>query len=557
MISKALFALLATFTSLMGTPRILEEKIGQMIIVALVVNPAHNTNFMAVSPYHLDPAYAKKMIQDHQIGGLLCLGTSTPQEHVTLIHECQALSKEPLFIFQDAEWGLSMRMTDGVMVYPKAMTLGALVAEDDHLIYQCGLQIGKQLRALGIHSSLSPVCDVNNNAQNPIINTRSFGQDPQLVAKKATLMMQGLRDGGTLPCAKHFPGHGNTSTDSHHTLPYIAATQDELTAIELVPFAALIKAGISALMIAHLDVPSLTNQPGMPTSLSKSVIQRIRHNMQFQGLIMPDGLGMGGLTESIDQDTIIINAVLAGNDLLLCPIEVPRAIASIKDAVMRGIITEQTIDEHVARIMHAKKMLAIERSITYNESQLISTEAVALKQQLYTAAITLARNEDNRLPLTTQIPIDVVIIGQSQHFHTTLEQYVPITIYRLPLDATQQMCDHLFAQLHDRSSIIISLHLPSRSGMIEMHKEALVTTTPPYVSFIKKFGKKASLVLFGNPYNVAHIDTTGATIIAYENEPEAQHAAALTIIGKHNPRGQLPVTAGIGYPAGFSVAFMP
>lgn len=557
MIKKAFLSLILTLTSCIGTPLSLDEKIGQMIVVALVTNPDHNKDFMAISPYHLDPSYAKQMIKEFHIGGVLCMGKSIPAEQVALVNELQALSKHPLLVLQDAEWGLSMRMSD-VLVYPKAMTLGALSSPDNPLIYTCGCMIGSQLRALGIHSSLSPICDVNSNPANPIINTRSFGQNPYDVATKATLMMQGLADGATLPCAKHFPGHGNTSTDSHHALPYISATKEELTATELIPFYALIKAGIPAVMMAHLDVPSLTQQPTVPTSLSKAAIAMLRHAMQFDELIMPDGLGMRGITEGRDQRAIAIEAILAGNDLLLCPIEVPETIATIKQAVIDGIITEKMIDEHVERIIRAKQLLAIERTIIYDAQKLMTPEALELKKQLYTAAITVARNEDNRLPINaTQKPIDVIAIGASSDasFITTLQDHLPITCHILPIDATQEMCIQLAQKLQDRSPLIISLHLPSRSGMIEMHQETTMTALPPYVSFINNCENKVILVLFGNPYNLAHLQTTGATIIAYENEPEAQHAAALTIVGKHNPRGKLPVTASEQYLVGLSYSY--
>lgn len=554
----ALPSLFLTITAIDINHLSLDEKIGQMIIVATVSNPDYNKEFMASIPYHLEPSYVQKMIQEHHIGGVLFMGKSIPSEQVTITNTLQALSTHPLFIFQDAEWGLSMRMADNVIVYPKAMTLGALCPADDDLIYENGLIIGKQLRALGIHSSLSPVCDVNTNPKNPIINMRSFGEDPHTVARKAVAMMEGLRDSGTLPCAKHFPGHGNTSSDSHHALPFIPLSKAALDAVELIPFKALIHACVPAIMMAHIDVPSLTQQPGMPTSLSYEVITNtLRQTLGFDGLIMPDGLGMRGITDGRTERAIAIDAIKAGNDLLLCPVDVPCAIASIKDAISQGILSEHDIDTHVARIVRAKHLLSIERSVTYDGQQLMTPHALALKKQLYTTAITLARNEHNRLPLTqTTAPIAVITIGQADSlFMHTLQSHLPITHYALPITASVATCDQLYEQLQEYSHIIISLHLPSRSGMIELATENMINNVPPYVAFINRLGTRVTLVLFGNPYNVAHLPASGATIIAYENEPEAQEAAALTILGKHNPRGQLPVTASPTYPAGRSLSY--
>ncbi len=554
LIFTAFFALFSLSTSLPTTPLTLDEKIGQMIVAATAI-PEHNKEFMATEAYNLDPAYVTEMIRTYHIGGVIFLGKSTPAEQVALTNKFQDLSKHPLFIFLDAEWGLSMRMIENVITFPKAMTLGALAPEDMPLIYKCGLMIGTQLRALGIHSSLSPVCDINTNPQNPVINSRSFGEDPLLVAQKATAMMEGLYDGHTFPCAKHFPGHGNTSSDSHHVLPSITASKTALETMEFIPFRTLIKAGVPAIMMAHLDVPALTEQEGLPTSLSSKAIKVLRQEMGFEGLIITDALGMRGLTEGRDHHTLIRDALKAGNDILLCPVDVPQAVATIKQAVADSTISEEEIDMHVKRILRAKEKLAIERSVICDNNCLITREGALLKKQLYTAATTLARNENHRLPLRkSKTPIPLITIGTQKDtpFATTLPEQQAITSFFLPLTASPELCDELSTNVTEEPHIIIALHLTSRNGMIELLKDK---SLPSYTTFINSLGKKATLVLFGNPYNLKYLSESGATIVAYENEREAQQAAAMTLVGKHTPRGQLPVTGSPEYPAGLSLQY--
>ena len=537
----------------------LEEKIGQMCVVATMANPARNPEFVQKCLYSLDPSYAKKMIDKHQIGGIIFLGASTPEEQVVLANELQQQSRSPLLIFLDAEWGLSMRMAEGVTVYPKAMTLGALSDQDDQLIYQLGYEIGTQCRAIGVHSSLSPVCDVNNNPQNPIINMRSFGQNPALVAKKALLFMHGLQKANTLGCAKHAPGHGDTATDSHHQLPVIRHKRERLNEIELHPFTQLIAQGIDAIMTAHLDVPELTGKEGLPASLSKKVVTDLfRKEMGFDGLIITDGLGMKGLTDQLSHDEIAVQTVKAGTDILLCPVDVSGAIEALKNAVTTGEISEKEIDEHVERILNAKKRTKIERCITLLKEKLVSPEAHNLKKDLYRAAITLARNDHNRLPLKPNETIAIVTISDEQHeipFVEKLKLCLNTTCHTLSTKATRAECDQLYENLQNTAHIIINVHLPSRSGMIEMESETINQKPPSYVSLINALGKKATLILFGNPYNLAQMPNSGATILAYENEPEAQVAAAETIMGTHFPRGQLPVTACDEYKEGTSLRY--
>ena len=554
-----LFALSSTLTLIAGIPDLdqlsLDQKIGQLFVVATVSDEERNTDFMKMQPYHLKQTDALTMIRDHHVGGIIFLGASTPNKQVAATNMFQKKSRIPLLIAQDAEWGLSMRHQEDVITYPRAMTLGALSDEDETLIYHVGHEIGRHCKAIGVHFNFAPVADVNNEPENPIINVRSFGEDPKLVAKKAALFARGMQDAGVLACAKHFPGHGNTKTDSHVVLPMVPHTRAALERIELVPFAHLIRQGVDAIMTAHLAVPHLTENATMPTTLSHNVITKLlREEFGFEGLIVTDGLGMKGVTEQLEAGEPELKALLAGNDILLCPVDVPRAIERIKQALQDGILSEADIDKHVERILRAKKKANIAHSTTFQKEVLQSDAARALKEELYRAAITLARNHGNTLPLQKRdraIPVITNDENTNPPFVQKLREYIEITHHHLEPTASQKECDQLEEQLKGHQQIITALHIPGRSGMLEMqHAQPGKEGSSPYTSLINKLGAKALLVLFGNPYNLKHFPDSAAAIVAYENEPESQTAAAETFVGIHNPRGRLPVTASEEYPQG-------
>lgn len=548
---KYLFLLLITPVIQTAIPKLetlsLEEKIGQLFVVATVSDPIQNRSVMQGGPYDLSLKHAQKMIIEYGIGGIIFLGQSTPAIQVKQTNELQALSKIPLIFAQDCEWGLAMRHTANVITYPKAMTLGALAPEDDPLIYQLAKEIGTQCRAIGITATMAPDADVNSEPKNPIIGARSFGQDPERVAKKATLFMDGMRDAGILTSAKHWPGHGNTTTDSHHTLPMISRSKDELETIDLVPFKELIAHHVDSVMTGHLCVPALTNDEHLPVPFSKHAIHILRHHMNHTRLIITDGLGMRGITKNTEPGEPELRALLAGHDMLLCPVNVALAIANIKKAIEKGILSEQELDEHVERILQAKKKLHIQKIIEYDPYSLTHESAQELKQKLYQATITLLHNNNQQIPLTDQTtPLLVITQGDVDHrpFIEHLKRYCLCYHEHLPNNAPQESYEHIYAIAQKYNTIIFALHVPGRSGMIEMQStDKPEENTKQYIELINQFADHAFIVLFGSPYNLAHLDPSCPTIIAYETEPEAQIAAADTIFGRHIARGVLPATS--------------
>jgi beta-N-acetylhexosaminidase len=402
----------------------LDEKIGQLIMMATVSAPDLNSSFMQSQPYTLDPHDAQRMIEEHHVGGIIFLGAGTPEQQIEVTQQLQAISKHPLLIGLDAEWGLSMRHQKDVISFPRAMVLGAIAHENDELIYELGKEIGRQCAALGVHINFAPVSDVNNNPRNPIINTRSFGEDPEKVAHKASLFMKGMQDAGILACAKHFPGHGDTEVDSHHKRGIIPHDTSRLESVELVPFKQLIDEGVSAIMTAHLDVPALSPDEQVPATLSRSILtDLLRKKLEFKGLTVTDGLGMKGVTDDFAPGELEVKAIQAGNDILVCPVDVPRAIEAIKNAIKDGRITEQHIDERVVRILDAKKKGIKSQPLVFDKELLTSPYARDLKKRLYQAAVTIARDTKSQLPEKKDRPLKVTTFGNAEHFLVTLKRH--------------------------------------------------------------------------------------------------------------------------------------
>lgn len=377
-----------------ATPRIpdiselsLDEKIGQLMMVAAISAPDLNPNYMRPNPYSLDPQWTEQLVTTYHVGGIIFLGAGTPKQQIEVTQKLQSLSRHPLLIGLDAEWGLSMRHVKDVIPFPRAAELGKLAPEYDYLLYKVGKEIGRHCAAIGVHINFAPVADVNTNPLNPVINTRSFGNNPEVVAHKATLFMRGMQAAGILTCAKHFPGHGDTSFDSHHTFGILAHSKKRLEEIELPPFARLINEGVDAVMIAHLAVPAFSENERIPATTSHSIItDLLAKQMGFEGLVVTDGLGMKGITQLYDSAEVAVQALKAGVDLLLCPVDVPLAIQGIKRAIEQEELSEKELDQHVERILRAKQRAITQPTPSYDSERLITPHAQALLQKLEKAS---------------------------------------------------------------------------------------------------------------------------------------------------------------------------
>lgn len=322
----------------------LREKVAQLMVL-----PAYSNKGSG----HV--AFLERQVDDLSIGGFIFFqGGPGRQAHIT--NNLQKRSKVPLLIGMDAEWGLSMRL-DSTDRFPWAMTLGAVA--DTQLIYHMGMAMGKQCKRLGVHWNFAPVLDLNTNPENPIINARSFGERLEQALPRALAMAKGMEDVGVLSCMKHFPGHGDTRSDSHKTLPTVSRSKEELEAIEIQPFRRAVAHGISSTMVAHLNMPALTGSQ-QPTSMSKAVVQDLlRNNMHFNGLIVTDALNMAGAGDGLPAGEVELRAFLAGNDVLLFPRHVEQGIDKIVAAVLADTAKLRQLNQSVLRILKAKEKVGL------------------------------------------------------------------------------------------------------------------------------------------------------------------------------------------------------
>jgi beta-glucosidase-like glycosyl hydrolase len=324
----------------------LDQKIGQLFMVAAVADEEIAYNFMMRKSYRMDKEYIQQLIEQYHIGGIIYLGPSSPEKQIERTADYQAMSIIPLLVGQDLEPGRvgKARLPD-FFDFPSNQQLGL---QEDSATYQAGYEIGLVCKSLSVHINFAPVVDVNNNPCNPVINDRSFGDSSELVAHKAVVFMHGLRDAGIIACAKH--------VDSHIGLPVIAHDVNRLHAIELYPFKKMIAVDIPMIMIGHLEVPAFEHTKNIPATLSKNIVTNLlRNELGFTGLIVTDGLDMRGITDHYCAQEIAVRALCAGNDILLCSTDVPAAFAAIKNAIEAGIISVEELDEHVARILRMKE----------------------------------------------------------------------------------------------------------------------------------------------------------------------------------------------------------
>ena len=357
-----------------------------------------------------------KYIKKYNIGGV-CFFRADAEAQVNKTNEWQALAQTPLMVSIDAEWGLAMRVNK-TLAYPYQMTLGAIA--DDQLIYEMGQQVAEQCQRMGIHVNFAPVVDVNSNAANPVIGMRSFGENPENVGNKGVAYALGMQSKGLITSMKHFPGHGNTSTDSHLTLPTVTRTMDEVRDIELAPFRKMIENGVNGAMVGHLYFPAIEKVKNTSSSLSHGVVtDLLKEEMGFEGLIFTDGLDMKGVSEKVRQDSVPYVAFMAGNDVLILPHDVPYAVKTIKNAAERNPEAAARLEESCKKILRYKYRAGL------NHYEAVSTENLMtdlkqkaytdLRQRLYDEAITMLRNDGNVIPLANNKKIAVVTIGNTKN----------------------------------------------------------------------------------------------------------------------------------------------
>ena len=381
----------------------LEQQVGQLIMMR--ANQPDKPFETAVGDY----------IQRYNIGGV-CFFRADAVQQLEQTNAWQAMAKTPLMVAIDAEWGLAMRVQNTV-AYPYQMTLGAV--KDNELIYLMGQQVAEQCQRMGIHVNFAPDADVNSNANNPVIGVRSFGENPQNVGEKAAAYALGMQSKGLITSMKHFPGHGNTDTDSHLTLPTVTRPYDEVKDIELAPFRYLIERGVNGAMVGHLYFPTIEKVENTSSSLSKGVVtDLLKNEMGFEGLIFTDGLDMKGVSQTVSADSVPYVAFLAGNDVLILPHDVPKAIEQIKAGAERDPEIAARVEESCKKILKYKYRAGLNHYKPVSTQNLMTDlnhqDYLDLRQMLYNEAVTLLRNDNDVIPLKSGKEIAMVTIGTNE-----------------------------------------------------------------------------------------------------------------------------------------------
>ncbi len=484
------------------------------------------------------------VIKKEKIGGLVFF-QGGPGRQAILTNKYQSVAKVPLLITSDGEWGLGMRL-DSTISYPYQMALGAV--QDNDLIYKMGLEVAKDYRRIGMHMNLAPDVDVNNNANNPVINYRSFGENKYNVAAKAGAYMKGMQDGGLLVSIKHFPGHGDTDVDSHYDLPQLNFTKERLDSLEIYPFRELIMQGASGVMIAHMNIPALDNAPKMPSTLSKPIVTGLlKEELGFKGLIISDAMEMKGVVKYFKDGEADVMGVIAGNDILELSENSERAVKLVRKAVREGRLTMDRIDSSVKKILMAKYWVGLHEKNELNETNVAAEvnrpESKALVQQLADASMTLVHGRGFIKTLDKNKRTVIISIGTPNvtTFQKELgKQYSNAVFYTLDKSANANAIAKVMKELGMFDQVIIGIH-DSRTrpgnGM---------ALSADLKMFIKDMSQKnAVFALFGNPYNLsqwAGLEQSKALLVAYQKEDFMQKSAAAVFSNQLIATGRLPVS---------------
>ncbi|GAB2762330.1 glycoside hydrolase family 3 N-terminal domain-containing protein [Actinomadura fibrosa] len=519
-----------------------EEKIGQLIMVAAYSNRGakHKQEIL-------------ELVKEQKIGGLIFF-QGDPESQVELMNDYQEASKVPLLGAIDAEWGLGMRL-DNTISYPFQMALGAI--QDEDLLLELGAEVARQVKRTGLHVNFAPVVDVNNNPENPVINFRSFGEDKENVASKAVAYMQGMQNAGVFTTAKHFPGHGDTGTDSHYALPQINHSIARLDSLELYPFRRIIEAGVGGVMVAHLNIPAL-DSTGVPSTLSRAIItDLLKEKLQFKGLIVTDAMNMKGVTMGNLPGVVDKDALLAGNDLLEFTEDVPRTIEEVKKAIQQGLITQEDIDQKVRKILAVKQWVGLDRYKPVPkkriEKDLNSAAAKLLNHRLVEASLTVLKNDKNLLPLQQleTLKIASVSIGAEKKtkFQKSLSLYSKVEHFQLETEADSAAVAELMEELQEYNLVILGVHDQSKFPRNKLNFSSEV------VQFISEFSGKENTVIsfFKNPYvlnKIENIENAPALIVTYQDSELTESLAAQLIFGGVGANGKLPVSVGKKFRAG-------
>lgn len=493
-----------------------------------------------------------ELIKKYNVGGL-CFFQGGPVRQANLTNFYQKIAKTPLMIAIDGEWGLGMRL-DSVINFPRQLMMGAV--PDAKLIYQFGLAVGEQCKRMGIHVNYAPDIDINNNPMNPVINDRSFGEDKYKVALFGVQYMKGMQDMGVMACAKHFPGHGDVSVDSHYDLPVINKSRAQLDQLELYPFRELIKAGVGSMMIAHLAIPSIDTTANLPTSLSaKNVTDLLRNELGYQGISFTDALEMQGVAKFFPKGDASVMSLIAGNDMLCLPGDIPGSIKKVREAIKEGKLSWDDINARVKKVLLAKYHLGLHKKQVINTENLaedLNAKTNEIKKALAANALTLLRkNNENLLPLRgNKVAFVGIGINKANAFATRVQQDLKADLFFFENKDTITKINSILEQLNNYDAVVVGFHNYNRrpANQFGLSKNSLELLN-------KLQNNKTITFAFGNPYAVQYICNSSNLVVCYEDDDITQSAAADLLIGKINAKGKLPVTVCEGFRFGDGIVY--
>lgn len=538
-----------------------DEKIGQLFV------PDAYGVYMSSSSYSYQRL--ERFVKERHVGGFVWF-LSNVYENALLTNRLQAISRVPLFVASDLEAGMGMRFAD-TWYWPPAMAIAA--TGDPALAEKEGKQVAIEAKSVGINWILAPVADVNVAPDNPVINTRSFGEDPADVSTYVQAFIRGVHSEGLLATAKHFPGHGDTKTDSHRSLPVLDVTRERLDRVELVPFRAAIEGNVDSVMVGHLAVPALDPTPApfvsagqrdnryaaevneapanatLPATISKPIIDLLRNDLRFRGLVVTDAFDMGGLTEHFDAGEAAVRAIEAGEDMILMPANTDAAMDGVKKAVESGRIPMARIDASVERILAAKSRLsfsAADPDVIFDTVDSEASRKVAT--EIATKAMTLVREESGALPLSKSSRVVVVSVSEFPETINPLAELDRELKKRLanpPRTFTldSRSVDSEIASIVDAAKnadvVLLGLAIRTRSGAGQIAVPAVAQRA---IEALASSPAKRIGIAFGSPYLLREVPSLPTYICAYGPQPVLQIAATRALFGETKVSGKLPVT---------------
>ena len=520
-----------------------DERIGQLMVVRLSTIDG-KTKKVTFFEKEVD-----SFIQRYNVGGI-CVFQGSPVKQAEIINNLQAKAKTPILMCIDAEWGVGMRMIDSVLPLPRQMMLGAM--QDATVVYQYGRLVGEQCKRIGLQVNYAPVVDVNNNPNNPVINDRSFGEDKYKVARYGIEYMRGMQDVGVMACAKHFPGHGDVDVDSHYDLPVINKSVVQLDSLELYPFRQIFNAGIGSVMVAHLFIPAIDSTKNRATSLSPANINGLmRNELGYQGLTFTDALEMQGVKKFYPNGEASVQSLIAGNDMLCLPGDVPEAVAKIKEAIAAGRLTWADIELHCKKVLQSKFDYGLANYTAidlHNLTADLNAGVPAMRKLVAENAITLAsKKDDDFFPLSTWNhnkggDVAVVVLG-------TDKENAFVKRMKADYNATVFYSDALVKNQDDINVLVNKLNKNFKKVIIAVHNMGRTSgnnfgLTSNSIALVNTLQQKTNSVIFqfGNAYAAKNWCDARNLVICYEDDEIVQAVAVDMLQGKLPYKGVLPVT---------------